>query len=345
MRYILLVVFLLLSAPHTFAASLYMDPNSATLNRGDAITVAVRLDTDEASGECINAIDGVITYDETITPVDISVGKSILPMWVEAPVIHKENHTITFAGGIPNGYCGRVQGDPNLTNTIVELVFRAPGLQVGGGEARKNAKITFTDATAAYLNDGQGTEATLQTFGTEFTLNDTVGNEIKDPWTTTVGEDTISPEPFSVALGREDKTAEGKYFIEFNTTDKQTGLDHYEVIEETTADSNLFRFGAVNSPWVEARSPYILKDQSLSRVIRVKAIDKAGNEYIATMIPDEALRTTQLNWMMVGVVVLAFVVMLGLGTAVWFLWRRRKNRQSRNAGAEEESVTTIEHVS
>lgn len=338
MRYLIFTAFFFLYAPVTFAASLYMDPNSATLNRGDAATVAVRLDTDEAAGECVNAIDGVITYDESITPVDISVGKSILSMWVEAPVIHKDTHTITFAGGIPNGYCGRVQGDPNLTNTIVELVFRAPGLQVGGGEARKSAKVAFADTTAVYLNDGQGTKAALQTYGTEFTLNDGVGNEIKDPWTLTVGEDTISPEPFSVELRREGTTADGKYFIEFNTTDKQTGLDHYEVIEETPADTSLFRFGAANSPWVEARSPYVLQDQSLGRVVRVKAIDKAGNEYIATLVPDAVLRTMQISWQLIAMAVGGCVLLVLMLGAIWYFVRRRKRR----AAEMEEVVVTNE---
>jgi hypothetical protein len=170
-------------------------------------------------------------------------------------------------------------------------------------------------------------------------LNDTVGNEIKDPWTTTVGEDVISPEPFSVALGREDKTAEGKYFIEFNTTDKQTGLDHYEVIEETTADSKLFRFGAVTSPWVEARSPYVLKDQTLQRVIRVKAIDKAGNEYIATMIPDEALRTMPIDWMLISAVAGSVVLVIVTLLVLWMLVRGRRRRRliQVDSGADSET--------
>ncbi len=327
MRKFFILAGLLFCADTASAASLYMDPASATLFRGDAVTVAVRLDTDEAAGECVNAIDGVITYDDSIIPVDISVGKSILPMWVEAPVIHKENHTITFAGGIPNGYCGRVQGDPNLTNTLVELVFRAPGLQVGGGEARKSAHIGFADTTSVYLNDGIGTKATLQTFGTELTLNDGIGNEIKDDWKTVVQNDTVAPEPFSVALGRNDTTANGKFFIEFNTTDKQSGLSHYEVIEETTADSNLFRFGALNSPWAEARSPYILKDQSLVSVIRVKAVDKAGNEYIATLVPDAALRSTLIPWKLIILGGGALAVLALCGALLWWFVRRRKAKR------------------
>jgi hypothetical protein len=328
MRKLFLLLPILFFAQGVDAASLYMDPSTATLFRGDSVTVAVRLDTDEASGECVNAVDGVITYDDSVVPVDISVGKSILPMWVEAPVINKDKHTITFAGGIPNGYCGRVQGDPNLTNTIVELVFRAPGLQVGSGEPKNLAKIGFADTTAVYLNDGKGTKAQLQTYGANLILNNGIGSEIKDDWKTVVENDNIPPEPFSVALNRESKTASNKFFIEFNTTDKQSGLSHYEVIEETTADSNLFRFGAVTSPWAEARSPYVLKDQSLQSVIRVKAIDKAGNEYIATLVPDAALRTTVIPWQLIilGAGLIAIIIIVVL--VVWLLLRRRKTRRA-----------------
>ena len=202
MQKLLMLVPLLFFVQTANAASLYMDPASSTLFRGDAVTISVRLDVDELTGECVNAVDGVVTYDESIVPIDVSVGKSILPIWVEAPVINKKNRTITFAGGIPNGYCGRVQGDPNLTNTLVELVFRSPGMQVGGGEARKSATIAFSEATTVYLNDGQGTKAPLQTFGTKITLNDGIGNEIKDDWKTAVQSDTLLPEPFSIALNR-----------------------------------------------------------------------------------------------------------------------------------------------
>lgn len=328
MRFALAFLFCIFGAHTASAASLYMDPNAATLNRGDAVKIAIRLDTDEAAGECINAIDGVITYDDSITPVDISVGRSILPIWVQAPIINKAAHTITFAGGIPNGYCGRVQGDPNLTNVIAELVFRAPGMQVGGGNARNSAKIAFGDGTTAYLNDGLGTKARLQTYGAELTLNDGIGPEIVDPWSGEVADDLIAPEPFSISLERGEKnTFNGQYYIVFNTTDKQTGLSHYEVIEETQADSNLFKFGAANSPWVQAVSPYTIKDQSLHSVIRVKAIDKAGNEYIATLEPDDSMQTSRIPWMLivvVGVSALALVLLLGL--LLWLVIQKRAKK-------------------
>jgi hypothetical protein len=98
-----------------------MDPNVAEMKRGDTIKVSVRLDTDQ--DECVNTIDAVITYSENIQPIDTSRGSSILSMWVEVPTINREQHTITFAGGIPNGYCGRIVGDPRLTNNIIEIML------------------------------------------------------------------------------------------------------------------------------------------------------------------------------------------------------------------------------
>ena len=335
MRFYLPILFFFCLFNYSQAATLYIDPSTASLNRGDAIKVAIRLDTDESSGECINAIDGVISYSDSIILVDISTGKSIFPIWVEAPVINKDKHTITFAGGIPNGYCGRVQGDPNLTNVLVELVFRAPGLQIGGGKDVSSATVNFTDQTTAYLNDGKGTKANLRTLGTSFSLSNKIGNEIIDPWLLEVKDDNILPEEFTINLERDDKTFGAKYYIVFNTTDKQTGLSHYEVIEETTKQANLFDFGAANAPWETSRSPYVLKDQRLNSIIRVKAIDKAGNEYIATLQPDDVMKPK---------VYLTYQVQLGLFIAIvsllvlvssLFLWKiirrvRRNNKIKSN---------------
>lgn len=308
------------------AATLYIDPNTADLNRGDAITISVRLDTDEAAGECVNAIDGVLTYSESIVPVDVSIGESIFPVWVESPTINNENRTITFAGGIPNGYCGRVQGDPNLTNTVVELVFRSPGMQVGGGTDRIAASVQFTDQTTAYLNDGLGTKAPLTTFGTTFSLSPDVGSEIIDTWRDEVQADTVVPEAFSITVERDEKTFGGKAYIVFNTTDKQTGISHYEVIEENSTESKLFSFGAANTPWEKTRSPYVLKDQTLTSLIRVRAVDKAGNEYIATLLPDASMRSASpLGWLSLVAIVAAGVVVLA--AALMLVWRRRQTRR------------------
>jgi hypothetical protein len=318
-RYFWAVSLLLLSLTASAeAANLYIDPNTTTLKQGDAVALAVRLDTDELTGECVNAVDGVITYDASIEPVDISIGKSIFPVWVEVPTINKANRTITFAGGIPNGYCGRVQGDPNLTNTLVELIFKAPVL--AGETDSKVASIAFGPETTAYLNDGLGTKATLQTYGATVTLSPERSTASGDIWTAAIAADTQPPEAFSVTLAT--STLNGEYYIVFNTTDKQTGVSYYEVLEESNAEAKLFHFGALTAPWVVTRSPFILKDQTLRSVIRVKAVDKAGNEYLTTFVPDKSLQTGFMA--LTDLLILAgLVLLIGLGGMFWWTHRER----------------------
>lgn len=317
------------------AATLYMDPSAATLNRGDTLTVGVRIDTDELLNECVNAVDAVISYSPSIQPVDVSLGQSIFSVWVEEPVIDEMAHTITFAGGVPNGYCGRIAGDPRLTNNVINLVFRSPGLQIGGGSERNAASIAFLPETTVYLNDGRGTKADLATYGTNITLNDKPGAAF-DPWLEEVAADEIPPTAFSISLERDEKAFSGKWFIVFNTTDKQTGIDHYEVLEEP--ERNLVSWGRADAPWISARSPYVLADQTLNSVIRVRAIDKAGNEYVATLVPEESLRTEPLVeaqnaptifFVIISLVTLAAVVVL-LYVFVYQPRRRREDEEWNN---------------
>lgn len=325
---LLIVGAFLFTTEPVFGASLYIDPSSASIKRGDSITLSVRVDTDEASGECINAVSAVITYGDRIEPVDISTGESILSIWVEDPIIDKDKRQITFAGGIPNGYCGRIQGDPRLTNNIVDLVFRSPGFLIGSkGEDIPEVQISFTDETQVFLNDGFGTKATLNTYGSTITLLSETGGGANDEWLGRVAEDDRPPEEFSITLTREENstTFGGKWFIVFNTDDKQTGIDHYEVMEESFAERGLFRWGAADAPWREARSPYVLQDQTLNSTIRVKAIDKAGNVYIATYVPDWSLRsTTKEQYITIALGVVGFLVLVGAVLFTYVFWRRRK---------------------
>ncbi len=322
------------------AATLYIDPGVATLYRGDAITAAVRIMPDQAAGECINVVDAVVTYTDNIQPVDVSIGKSIFNVWVEAPVINKENRTITFAGGIPNGYCGRVEGDPRLTNVIAEIMFRSPGLQVGGSE-NSEVSIGFGPETRVLLNDGQGTEAPLTALGGTFTLEKTAGAGIVDTWREDVRNDNLPPEEFSIDLQKDPEGIyyNGNYFIVFSAADKQTGISHYEIMEEPVLEFSKFKWGRTDAPWIRVDSTvYQLDDQSLNSIIRVKAIDKAGNEYIATLIPDESMQTISRNEVFTYAFISALAVLLiVLIVSFWFYMRRRKARLQREG--EEDTLT------
>jgi len=348
-RLFVLLGFFFIFAPGALAATLYIDPGVKTLGRGDAMTVAVRVMPDKEAGECINVIDATITYTENIQPVDISIGKSIFNVWVEPPTINKENRTITFAGGIPNGYCGRVEGDPRLTNIIAEFIFRSPGLMIGASND-PIARIDFGEDTQVLLNDGQGSQAPLRTLGGTFTLEKGAGaGGIVDDWREAVGEDNTPPESFSIELEKDDQGVyfSGKNFIVFSTTDKQTGISHYEVTEEPVLEFKQFNWGATGVPWIKAESPYVLKDQTLNSVIRVRAIDKAGNEYVATFVPDESNKTLSRNDLYMFILAgAAALVILILVIILIVSLRRRKKKKDRKAHDEdkEEEVTSISNI-
>lgn len=332
----LFVVGLLFLPSGAFAATLYMSPNETELHPGDTIAVSVRIDTNE--GECVNVVDGVINYTENISLVDVSRGESILPVWVEDPQIDKENNRVTFAGGIPNGYCGRIDGDPGLTNVLVELIFQAPGFVIGIGERDPYAQVSFDDQTQVLLNDGLGTQAPLRTLGSSIFVHEKPGGELIDEWNNRVELDTIPPSEFSISLERDVSAFGGRYFIVFNTTDKQSGLEHYEVIEEPLDALNLFSFGGIDAPWTIAKSPYLLKDQTLNSTIRVRAIDKAGNEYIATLVPDESLRgaseRTYLVYVLAGMGVVTLIGVL----VVVVVMSRNARRKKQTEGEFEENI-------
>lgn len=335
--FVLLLQFLFFgSATSVFGASLYMDPASTTLKRADTVVVSVRLDAGE--DECVNVVDAVINYTENIQPVDISRGNSIFSLWVEAPVINKENRTITFAGGIPNGYCGRIPGDPRLTNNVVDLLFQSPGLQIGSTESGDEVSIDFGQETQILLNDGFGSVAPATFYGAKIHLTKDAGGTILNPWKDVVTLDTLPPERFSIELTRI-PDALGNYYIVFNTTDKQSGIDHYEVIEEPLDSKNLFGWGAETAPWVKGVSPYLIEDQSLNSTIRVKALDKAGNEYIATLVPDEQKRTlSNENIIIIGVLSALGVLIVALSIIGVVAYRkRRKNLENENEVKLEEN--------
>ncbi len=320
--------FVITTLPQTVtAASLYIDPATSVVNRGDSITLAVRLDTDEENGECVNTVDGTIKYSENIEAVDTSIGDSIFRLWIEAPTINPADRTITFAGGIPNGYCGRVAGDPRLTNVLFEIVLQSPGFSVGSGGT--TATIDFAPESSALLNDGFGTKAELVTYPAKIELDPRPGTSLQNPWREEVLTDSVPPEEFVISLQLKGEVNADKHYITFSTNDKQTGIDHYEVIEEPLTQFGSFQWGRADAPWVIVNEPenirYVLNDQSLNSIIRVKAIDKAGNEYVATLIPDDSLRTVsgdQLLIIVAGVGVVILFAVIGL-----VVWSRIRNRR------------------
>jgi len=163
----------------------------------------------------------------------------------------------------------------------------------------------------------------LRTFGSQIYVSDAAGGSTVDEWQSVIAEDKTNPRPFSISLVSDKSIYDGRYVVTFNTTDKQSGLDHYEIMEEPLDHFNLFLWGALTAPWKTAQSPYLLTDQTLNSTIRVKAIDKAGNEYIAVYVPAEELRGVtdrgvfSLGLFLAGIV----IILISLGSVI--VYRRR----------------------
>lgn len=276
-------------------AILYLEPSQAQYQSGDTFIVKIKIDTED---ECINTVSANLSFpQDVLKAVDFNQGQSILTFWVKPPEINQESGLISFSGGIPGGYCGILPGDSGESNLLGGIIFRVIPRPI----SLSSAEIIFRDDSQVLLNDGLGTSAKLTIKETIFTILPGEGGPPKNEWLEKLEEDKIPPEPFEVEVHQEPTIFEGKYFIIFSTTDKQTGLDYYEVKEG-------------KEDWQKTTSPYLLKDQKLRGIIKVKAVDKAGNERVAKIIPP---KKQALYWIII-------LILIGAGITWWIIAKPRK---------------------
>ncbi len=280
------------------AVVLYLEPSEGQYQSGDTFIAEIKIDTEE---ECINTIEADLEFSQDVLEaIDFSQGNSILTLWVKPPEINQKLGLVSFSGGIPGGYCGIIPGDPEPSNSLGRIVFRAS--EIGAetiGEAE--ARVEFLDSSQVLLNDGLGTPTKLITKGAVFTILSEEVKPPKDEWQEELEKDIIPPEPFEIEIHQDSTIFEEKYFIIFSTTDKQTGIDRYEVKEG-------------KKDWQEASSPYLLEDQSLQSIIKVKAVDKAGSERIIEYTP-KTLRKSIFYWIII-------LILAGVGV-IWYILSRR----------------------
>ena len=299
-RLVTILVALITIVPSvTSAAILYVNPTEGTYGLSDTFIADIRIDNQR---ECVNAAHVEVQYPtDTLRAVDFSKGNSILSLWIEEPKIDTDTGTITFSGGIPGGYCGRIPGDPVLSNVLGKIVFSVIGAE------KKNATVSITDASALYLNDGTATRASLTTQNALYTISPTPLSSA-NPWLAQVGDDTIPPDEFVVTVESTRGVFRGNYYAVFSTQDKQSGLDHYEIFERGS--------------WRVVTSPHQLKDQYLLGV-QIKAIDKAGNERLGTYVEGSAPpRVPKESNYTVLLLVIASLLCLG----VYMVYRDRKKK-------------------
>lgn len=279
----------------TNAANLYFEPAQGNYAKGDTFIENLILDTED---ETINVVETKISYPAEILEVkEISTGNSILELWTNQPFAVKG--VVSFTGGKPDGYKGK-------DGKIISIAFKV----LKNGEA----EIKVGNDTKVLLNDGKGTEAKL-TLKSAF-IN-TSGSKISgDEWEKLLKSDKTPPLPFKIKLSKDPSLFGNQYFISFATTDKETGIDYYEVLESPlTIKSNKV------PSWKKTESPYLLQDQSLQSEIIVKAVDKAGNERMVKFNPRDNKKS----------LIVFFVFTIFIAIFLFFFAKRRKKHSTINS--------------
>lgn len=289
-RLIIATFFGILFAHAAQAAVLTVSPPNA------ADQVVVSLDT---QGESVNAIEAHLTFDPSDFSISgVSDGGSIVDLWIQTPIFSNTDGTIDLSGIIPNG--ADVASGTIVTISIVPQISG-----ISGG---------FQVASAtALLNDGKGTPATLTIESAPFSIATTSSTPSSG------SSDTQAPSPFLPQIASDPLIFNGKYFLSFATTDQNSGINHYEVLEVPTGSGS-----AKSSGWQVAQSPYLLKDQTLSSNIYVRAVDNAGNFRMVEVPAEHPAMPTSSLWSYVFYVALGCAIILVFCVAFFIMRRKRK---------------------
>lgn len=270
----------LFNAPLAQASTLRVESKSDILQTEDTFTAQVFLDT---QGEQINAVEATIGFSQDIFElVEILDGSSDITFWAKKPEAHDGNQ-ISFSGIIPGGVKGR---DVEL----LQLQFKVKKEGVG--------KVFFENVQTL-INDGLGTPSEVST--APFAIN-ILGQAQVTPVVTQY-VDTEPPEQFAPVITSDPDIFDGNKMLIFATEDKGSGVDFYEVKEG--------EFGG----YEKATSPYELKDQTVTQKIFIRAVDFEGNEFVATLFPQNPPAWYQLS--------IVKTIALILGTVSFLLFFRR----------------------
>ncbi|MEK7185458.1 MAG: hypothetical protein AAB726_02445 [Patescibacteria group bacterium] len=272
-----------------FASSVYIDTSHSDFFVGDTIVFSILVDSENKN---INAVEGGVLLNnltESASLVDINTSGSALSLWPGKPLPSDSNASISFAGGSPSGL--------NSKNAIIfNIVLKL----------KKEGQITLTpDNLSVYLNDGKGTKDSTTVENLVVNVLPSKSNsQTIDDLGDLISNDKTPPEPFEIYLGQEGSVFDGKKFLSFSTTDSQSGINYYEVIE-----------GGL-SP-VRSSGTYVLQEQNKSVKVTIVAYDSAGNARKSTY------GSEPYNLSYLDLAIIIFVLMI-LVFVVYKIRRKRK---------------------
>ncbi|HZX50170.1 MAG TPA: cohesin domain-containing protein [Candidatus Paceibacterota bacterium] len=265
------------------AAEFRVESDAESFGVGEEFLVTLVVDT---AGEAINAFEGKVVFPESLLELQgVREKGSVVSLWVQDPP--------SFSGLTPGGYNGR--------GVLFSLVFKVKG---------EGSGIIDVEQGRALLNDGEGTPADLTISRFEFSIPNEPSIS-QNPMVET--NDTEPPEPFEIRIARDTSVFDGKPFLVFAAQDKNSGIDHYEIS---------FLYKGKTTDWQLAENPFLLEHEEDLEKIWVKAVDRAGNERIATLaLGTKSSFLVFLLWGNAG-------ILIGIGIVLIFLlWRKKEKRE------------------
>jgi hypothetical protein len=246
-RFLFFILLVIVIVPRSVsAASFYFGTDTQTVSDDTVFEVGVFVDTE---GELINAVSGDISIPADVSIERVEDGQSLITLWTKRPSVG--DGSITYEGIIPGGFSGK---------DLYLFSFFARASRVGS--------LSFASThDRVLLNDGLGTDTSIHEGNLMLTVLSTTGEDV------TGEEDRIPPEGFTPVIITDPSLYEGKMTLVFSATDKQSGIDHFEVAEYRAGLAALFS----GKNWVPAASPYLLLDQTGRSLVGVRAVDKSGN--------------------------------------------------------------------
>lgn len=281
---IVTIFFVAVPFSRVHAATLSFDApvSASTLGVGDEFLIPVRISGD---GVSINAVSGTILFSEdTLLFENIYSANSPVTSWVEPP--HVSGNAVIFSGIMPGGYNSALNPLTHLSSPGILFTIAFKARTAGTG-------ALSVDDLHVYKNDGLGTQTLVhaEPLALSFAAHGT--------GRTASIADANPPERFVPIVAQSSDVYDGHYVVVFSTTDKETGIDHYEVSEG-------------GGDWIRAASPYLLQNQStIERGVRVKAIDVAGN-YIIESAGTPATLPKYIVYIVISALVLPFLAMYAL---------------------------------
>jgi hypothetical protein len=277
---ILLLSFIFLSlANQSNAASLDLQSDVEKVRINSYFKVDIFLNSEDVS---VNTVEAKISFPKELVQLkEIRNGNSIVNFWVDTP--KESDNSITFSGIIPGGYNDK-------KGLISSLLFESKDYGTG--------TIKF-DSLQGFKNDGLGTPINLTPSDLTFYIS-----KASEEYVPIEMEDNTKPESFTPEINQTQELFDGKYFLIFATQDKGLGIDHYEVCEGNIDDC------------VTTESPYLLKNQELNKKIFVKAIDKKGNERLATLTPQNDFGGYE-KYLIFAIIILVVLLIIYLIKKLW----------------------------